>query len=189
MALQSRPNRLRASARRRHHASELGNQEQGDQQTGKPGYGPEPIHRAACFSKKSPSHLGLMGLCRQCRCRCAGAPAMHRRRHAWARREGAPLPTPTRRASSRGSKRLRMAAFPRRDRRRVGKAKHAHVRLVGCARPRNQVKNAGWAMTQPQATAARSSRSGFDRRSSRSVRQKAAPPLRKNDCSGLVTTR
>ena len=44
-------------------------------------------------------------------------------------------------------------------------------------------------MTPPQATAARSGKSGFERRSSRRVRQKAAPPLRKNDCSGLVTTR
>jgi hypothetical protein len=37
-------NRLRAGARRRHDARELRDQEQGDQQTDKPRYGPEPIH-------------------------------------------------------------------------------------------------------------------------------------------------
>ena len=41
------------------------------------------------------------------------------------------------------------------------------------------------------ATAARSgiAAAGTERRSSRSVRQKAEPPLRRNDGSGVVTTR
>jgi hypothetical protein len=154
MALRSR---LRSGARRRHHAGKLGDQEQGDQQTGKPGYGPEPIHLVACFCKKAFvfwSHGALpsmpLSLC--------GGPATHR--------PGA-RPWPARSDIANAMNRAAIAG----------------------ARPRNQVKNAGRAMTQRQATAARSSKSGFDRRSSRSVRQKAAPPLRKNDCSGLVTTR
>jgi hypothetical protein len=37
--------RLRIGARRRHHARELRDHEQGDQQPDKPAYGPKPIHQ------------------------------------------------------------------------------------------------------------------------------------------------
>ena len=38
-------NRLRVGARRRHHARELRDQKQGDQQPDKPGYRPKPTHQ------------------------------------------------------------------------------------------------------------------------------------------------